>query len=401
MKLSKIKTLLLVAVVSSLIVVPGVLAGHAAGGADVKVTDDNNNVDGGLANVTPSKDAQNRQSNEPTVAISGVASPLTGQVGDIVAAAANDYRMVPHFGDAWMPVYLSFNGGANWFGPNGYNTMVPGFPTDTSAAGLSSPLKNLDGSGDPVVRFDAAGNLYIAGIAFNRNFDQPDRPVDTVAYVAKYNFTSGTPATASTKTTAGSPPHFTYAGTTIVDRGEVELGYVDDVVYGPIGLIEVAVESDAGDVQVARRVEPNHRVARPIEVLDRRAQTGSGRVGREARDHGVVARRKRRGPEPGCSTIEGEVDRHPGVAKVRDHAIIIRRSSNNVTDLTGQRRGRRADGHRGFVGLAVLSVLARRHVCQAAVNVVVVVGDFDVHASCHMARQHAWHDDQARYDCHE
>jgi hypothetical protein len=150
---------------------------------------------------------------------------VTDNVGDIVAAGSNDYRMVPHFGDSWMPVYLSFDGGATWFGaapfPNGYNTMVPGFPTDTSAAGLASPLKNLDGSGDPVVRFDSAGNLYVAGIAFNRNFDQPDRPVDNVVYVAKYDYTPGTAATASTTTTAGVPPHFTYAGTTIVDRGAV------------------------------------------------------------------------------------------------------------------------------------------------------------------------------------
>jgi len=209
----------------SLLAVPATFAGHATGGGDVKVTDDNNNVDGGLANVTPSKDAQNRQSNEPTVAISGAASPVTGEVGDIIAGGANDYRMVPHFGDAWMPVYLSFDGGATWFGaapfPSGYNTMVPGFPTDTSANGINSPLKNLDGSGDPVARFDAAGNLYIAGIAFNRNFDQPDKPVDNLVYVAKYTFTPGTPATASTTTTAGSPPHFTYAFTTVVDRGAV------------------------------------------------------------------------------------------------------------------------------------------------------------------------------------
>jgi hypothetical protein len=194
-------------------------------GSDVKVTDDNRNRDGGLANVTPSKDAQNRQSNEPTVSVSGAASPVTGAVGDIIAAGANDYRMVPHFGDAWMPVYLSFDGGATWFGaapfPSGFNTMVPGFPTDTSADGINSPLKNLDGSGDPVVRFDAAGNLYVAGIAFNRNFDQPDKPVDNLVYVAKYTFTPGTPATASTTTTAGSPPHFTYAFTTVVDRGAV------------------------------------------------------------------------------------------------------------------------------------------------------------------------------------
>ena len=209
----------------SLITAPSIFAGHAGVGPNVKVTDDNNNVDGGLANVTPSKDAQNRQSNEPTVAISPATSPVTNNAGDIIAAASNDYRMVPHFGDAWVPVYLSFNSGTTWFGaapfPNGYNTMVPGFPTDTSSDGVNSPLKNLDGSGDPVVRFDAAGNLYVAGIAFNRNFDQPDRPVDNVVYVAKYNFTPGTAATASTTTTAGSPPHFTYAGTAIVDRGAV------------------------------------------------------------------------------------------------------------------------------------------------------------------------------------
>jgi len=220
-----VRLLLVVVLGISLASAPSTFAGHAVGGVDKKVTDDNNNVDGGVANTTPSKDARNRQSNEPTVAISPAVSPVTGVVGDIIAGAANDYRMVPHFGDAWMPVYLSFDGGVTWFGapafPNGYNTMVPGFPTDTSAAGVNSPLKNLDGSGDPVVRFDATGNLYVAGIAFNRNFDQPDRPVDNLAYVAKYNFTPTTPATASTTTSAGLPPHFTYAFTTVVDRGAV------------------------------------------------------------------------------------------------------------------------------------------------------------------------------------
>lgn len=222
---SRLTWFALAAMLVSFSSVPSVLASHVVDGADVKVTDDNNNVDGGVENTTPSKDASNRQSNEPSVAISPVVSPVTGAVGDIVAASANDYRMVPHFGDAWMPVYLSFDGGDTWFGappfPNGYNTMVPGFPTDTSAAGLSSPLKNLDGSGDPVVRFDAAGNLYVAGIAFNRDFDQEDKPVDNVVYVAKFTFTPGTAATASTTTSAGLPPHFTFARTTVVDRGAV------------------------------------------------------------------------------------------------------------------------------------------------------------------------------------
>jgi hypothetical protein len=244
--------------------VPAATGGHAVDGVDEKVTDDNNNVDGGLANVTPSKDAQNRQANETTVSISSQPSPVTGELGDLVAAGANDYRMVPHTADVWFGFYLSFDGGATWFGsppfPNGYNTMVPGFPTDTSPEGLASPLKNLDASGDPVVRFDADGNLYLAGIGFNRNFDQPDRPVDTTVYVAKYDFTPGTPATASTPSSAGAPPHFTYAGTTIVDRGAV--GFAVPGVIGFAGLftdkewmeIDVNAPADspcAGNVYVA------------------------------------------------------------------------------------------------------------------------------------------------------
>jgi hypothetical protein len=217
--------LTLVVLACALVLVPGVQASHAVVGPNVKVTNDNSNVDGGLGNVTPSKDAQNRQSNETTVSISPAASPVTGQVGDIVAEAANDYRMVPHTGDTWMPIYLSFDGGATWFGnppfPSGYNTMVPGFPTDTSAAGLASPLLGLDGAGDPVIRFDRSGNLLVGGIAFNRDFDQGERPLDTVAFVARYRYTPGTAATASTTTSAGSPPHFTYQGTSIVDRGAI------------------------------------------------------------------------------------------------------------------------------------------------------------------------------------
>jgi len=185
----------------------GALAGHAVPGADVKVTNDNNNADGGTPN--PGFDAQNRQSNETTVAI----SPINPS---IVAAAANDYRMVTVTGDVWFGVYVSADGGATWF-----NTFIPGFPSDTSPAGLASPLLGLDASGDPVVRFDAAGNLYAAGIAFNRNFDQPDRPVDNLVYVAKYGYTPGTPGGTSTPNSAANPPNFTYAGATVVERGAV------------------------------------------------------------------------------------------------------------------------------------------------------------------------------------
>jgi hypothetical protein len=190
-----------------LFLMPLLEASHATPGADVKITNDNNNVDGGTPN--PSFDAQNRQANEPTMAISP-ADP------NIVASAANDYGMVTVIGDAWLGVYVSSNGGATWF-----NTMVPGFPSDTSPAGSASPLLNLDGAGDPVVRFDAAGNLYVSGIAFNRDFDQADKPVDNVVFVARYDYTPGSPAGVSTPNSAANPPDFTYAGTTVVQRGAV------------------------------------------------------------------------------------------------------------------------------------------------------------------------------------
>jgi hypothetical protein len=193
--------------VGSLVLPECASAGHAVDSVDVKVTNDNNNVDGGTP--TPGFDAQNRQSNETSVAI----SPVDRRV---VAAGANDYRMVSVFGDSWLGLYVSHDGGTTWF-----NTMVPGFASDTSDAGAASPLLNLDGSGDPVVRFDADGDLYVAGIAFNRNFDQPDRPVDNVVYVARYEYTPGTPGGVSTPNSAANPPNFSYVGTTIVDRGAV------------------------------------------------------------------------------------------------------------------------------------------------------------------------------------
>lgn len=203
-----LRFLLILVAVTTFAIAPQSFAAHVTGGTDVKVTADNNNVAGGIP--TPCSDSRNRQSNETSVAINP-ANP------NIVVAAANDYRMVPVFEDAWVGVYVSTDGGATW-----HNTMVPGFPSDTSPNGLNSPLKGLDGAGDPTVRFDAAGNLYVAGIAFNRDFDQEDLSNDTVVFVAKYNYTAGTPAGSTcTSTAAANPPSFDYAFTTIVDRGAV------------------------------------------------------------------------------------------------------------------------------------------------------------------------------------
>jgi hypothetical protein len=204
---SVMRLALLAALAAALLVVPSSFASHAVDSADVKVTNDNNNVDGGTPN--PGFDAQNRQSNETTTAFSSV-DP------NIIAVGANDYRMVTVTADVWTGFYVSANNGATWF-----NTFVPGFPSDTSPAGMASPLKGLDASGDPYVRFAANGDLLVAAIAFNRNFDQPDRPVDNLVFVARYRYTPGSPGGVSTPNSAANPPNFTYAGTTVVRRGAV------------------------------------------------------------------------------------------------------------------------------------------------------------------------------------
>jgi len=242
----RFKIALIIVLVASLVLATVAYASHATDGTDAKITNDNNNVNGGTPNS--GFDAQNRQSNETTVVFSP-ADP------DIIAAGGNDYRMVPVTGDVWFGVYVSDDSGATWF-----NTFVPGFPSDMSAAGLASPLLNLDGSGDPVVRFDSAGNLYAAGIAFNRNFDQADRPVDTVVYVAKYNYTPGSPGGTSTPNSAANPPNFTYAGTTVVDRGAVGFavpgaagfaGTFTDKEWMEIDLNSPSASQCAGNIYVA------------------------------------------------------------------------------------------------------------------------------------------------------
>lgn len=97
-----------------------------------------------------------RQGNEPTVAI----DPTNP---NLVMAAWNDYCDTD-LGGGWMGIAYSRDRGESWT-----PSKIPGYPTDTSAEGMASPLHGRQAeAGDPLLAFDNDGNLFAGGIAFNR-----------------------------------------------------------------------------------------------------------------------------------------------------------------------------------------------------------------------------------------
>lgn len=189
----------------------------AAAGADVKISDQayvrhDGGSDATIADcnsdaTTPAAGGDGsgeRQQNEPTAAV----NPLDHSR---MTAGANDYCAVPTIGDAWAGFYYSSTGGSSWT-----NSLVPGYPTDTSAAGQASPLyRFVGGSGDPVQAWDRSNHLYYAGIAFNRV-----QPVNGSIWLARYHWPS----------VATSP---IYEFTTLVSRGtpsQFGIGHFEDKV---------------------------------------------------------------------------------------------------------------------------------------------------------------------------
>ena len=97
-----------------------------------------------------------RQSNEPF-------SVIDPSDPDLVVAGWNDYCLTD-LGAGWQGFGYSTDGGETWT-----DSMVPGYPQDTSAEGQASPLYgNHTDAGDPIGAFDNEGNLFVGGISFNR-----------------------------------------------------------------------------------------------------------------------------------------------------------------------------------------------------------------------------------------
>ncbi|WP_157630405.1 sialidase family protein [Kribbella catacumbae] len=164
-------------------------AGAAPG--DVAVSDRTYvRYDGGTDPVLAACSTNNRQQNEPTASVAPHNPAL-------MSSGSNDYCTVPTTGGTWAGFYYSGSGGTSWT-----NSLLPGYPGDTSPAGTASPLQRIGvtNAGDPVQAWDNDGHLYYAGIGFNRG-----KPALGSIWVARYGWPGG-----------ASP---SYQFTTLVERG--------------------------------------------------------------------------------------------------------------------------------------------------------------------------------------
>jgi hypothetical protein len=110
-------------------------------------------VDG---DADPNDGGSARQGNEPF----SVVDPTDPE---LVVAGWNDYCLTD-FAAGWQGFAYSVDAGETWT-----DSLVPGYPQDTSEEGMESPLfGNQRFAGDPIAAFDNEGNLFVGGIAFNR-----------------------------------------------------------------------------------------------------------------------------------------------------------------------------------------------------------------------------------------
>jgi hypothetical protein len=155
---------------------PGAGVGFASGPDNVRVTKDNQagsytRYDGTTDATMTACSTGKRAQNEPSVAVDPRST-------NVVVAGSNDYCAALVNGDVWAGYYRSTDGGAHW-----QDSLLPGYPADTSPAGVASPTQGQCGAaGDPTQSFDRDGRLFYGFICFNRA-----KPVNGSTYVATYD----------------------------------------------------------------------------------------------------------------------------------------------------------------------------------------------------------------------
>src|SRR6266566_8563941 len=169
-------SVLTLAVAGAVAVVVAVNGAALGGGGNTRVTNDAAassylRYDGSSDATTAACSTGRRSQNEPAVAV----DPHNPSV---VAAGSNDYCTQIVNGDVWAGYYRSTNGGSSW-----QDSVVPGYPADSSPAGTASPTHGTCGAaGDPSQSFDRDGRLFYAFICFNRS-----KPINGGVFVARYS----------------------------------------------------------------------------------------------------------------------------------------------------------------------------------------------------------------------
>ena len=213
----KLATGLIGAVLVGLVVLPPGVASAATIGIDARVTQHTYvRHDGGTdaaiegCNSLVSTDVVGnfRQKNEPF-------SVVDPQNPDIVIAGWNDYC------SDWMGLGFSIDGGQTWT-----NSLVPGYPADTSAEGMQSPeFIRTNSASDPVGAFDNDGHFFFGFLAYNGNAGPK---TNSDAAVARYDVVDP-------ETNGGNP--LDYVGTARVARGPAAANFFG--IFNDKNMIEV------------------------------------------------------------------------------------------------------------------------------------------------------------------
>jgi hypothetical protein len=217
--MQKLITVLAAASAAGGFVVPGVATAATSVGPDTRVTRQTYvRHDGGTDaaieicnNTDPAEFGRFTQNNEPF----SVVEPTNP---DLVISGWNDYC------GNWMGLGFSTDGGQTWT-----NSLVPGYPQDTSTEGMQSPeFIRTNSASDPVGAFNGDGTMFYFG---SISYDENAGPhTNSDVWVARYAVLE-----------PGDPGYATYPldylGTTRVGRGPAAANFAG--IFNDKEMIEV------------------------------------------------------------------------------------------------------------------------------------------------------------------
>ncbi len=204
----------------------------------------------------PGGDPWLQRQNEPSMAVS-TRNPMN------ILAGSNDYRSLnayyvdelpgfelgnqPYDRDAWLGVYLSYDGGESW-----KSTLLPGYwAADTTPNGAPpSPLLGYEAAADPCVRAGTNGRFYYSGITFNRG-ERGVGQVFVARFVDNNNKESGSIEYIDTKIIdVGTSGHFLDLPNIAVDipRGAAPTTGLSTMQAGSCGNVFMVYTSFQGEI---------------------------------------------------------------------------------------------------------------------------------------------------------